>query len=127
MTLLPKRGATVWGRAYRVHASQKEEVFELLDLRECAGYELLEELITLEDGRQTEGLVYVAGPNNPNFLGPAPVGEMAEQIRVCRGASGSNRDYVLALADALEAMGKFDEEISRVAAVLTSSSPVAGD
>ena len=53
--------------------------------------------------------------------------EMVDQIRSCAGASGSNRDYVLSLENSLSSMGKPDEEISRVAVVLTAPEPLALD
>ena len=39
---------------------------------------------------------------------------MAEQINRCKGPSGSNRDYVLHLAQALRGMGVTDEHVFEV-------------
>jgi cation transport regulator ChaC len=64
-------------------------------------------------------LVYVAGPTNPNFLGPAPLDEMAAQMRTARGKSGANAEYVLRLASALREIGGEDEHVTEVAARLT--------
>ena len=53
-------------------------------------------------------LAYVAGPGNPNFLGPAPVVEIVAQICRSQGPSGANLEYLLKLRDALDAMGAHD-------------------
>ena len=64
--------------------------------------------------------MYVAGPENPSFLGSASLELMLEQIERCAGASGTNRDYVLSLDEALASMGQVDDEIRCVATALRS-------
>lgn len=44
-------------------------------------------------------LVYIATPDNPTYLGPAPDEEIAAQIAVCRGTSGYNSEYLVRLAE----------------------------
>lgn len=44
-------------------------------------------------------LVYIAMPDNPTYLGPAPDKEIATQIATCRGTSGYNSEYLVRLAD----------------------------
>jgi cation transport regulator ChaC len=58
--------------------------------------------------------VYRAAEDNPAYLGPAPLREMAEQIRRCTGPSGSNRDYVLRLARALRDLNVVDPHVFEV-------------
>ena len=60
----------------------------------------------------------MAGPGNPNFLGPAALAVMAAQVRNARGKSGANADYVLRLADALAEIGGADDHVSDLAARL---------
>jgi cation transport regulator ChaC len=68
--------------------------------------------------------VYVASPTNPHYLGPAPLGRIAEQIRRAHGPSGSNLDYVLRLEATLRALEIRDEHVSALAALLQG--PVLG-
>jgi len=72
-----------------------------LNHREKAGYVQHEVHVLCEEG-SVQALAYVGGPNNPHFLGPAPFDQMLSQIQENVGPSGSNREYVLRLAQALE-------------------------
>ncbi len=63
-------------------------------------------------------LVYVAGRDNPNYLGPAPLPEIAVQVHRSAGPSGSNREYVLRLAEALRAIRAHDAHVFDLEALL---------
>jgi len=65
-----------------------------------------------------EALVYVATHDNDNWLGDAPLIEMAAQIRQAEGPSGHNIEYVLELARALRAMGADDAHVFALATLL---------
>ena len=59
-------------------------------------------------------LCYIATENkesNPNFLGPAPIDEIAAQIARAEGPSGPNWEYLFKLADSLEHVRESDEEL----------------
>ncbi len=127
VTLVRQADAICHGMAYRIGP----DVLGPLDVREKNGY--LREIVTLhflQTASQTslqaesqaelhnkppteraEGLVYLAGQDNAAFLGDAPHGVIAEQIARAHGPSGPNRDYLLYLAAALEAMGVEDAHI----------------
>jgi cation transport regulator ChaC len=66
-------------------------------------------------GEPVDGLIYVARPDNPAFLGPASLDELAAQISEAQGPSGSNRDYLLALAEALHGLDSFDPHVHELA------------
>jgi cation transport protein ChaC len=106
VTLVAAAGGVCEGRAFLV----EPEVFEHLDHREKNGYrrDPVEIHFTAES---TAGVVYRAAPENPAYLGPAPLPEMAEQINRCVGPSGSNRDYVVELARALRKLGYSDPHV----------------
>lgn len=111
VTLIEQPGAICQGMAYRISA----ETLRPLDIREKNGY--LRELVTLHfhDGSHGEGLVYLATEDNAAFLGDASLDDMARQIASSHGPSGPNRDYLLNLAESLEALGAEDRHVFELA------------
>src|SRR5690606_2434548 len=84
VTLVEAPGASCWGVAYRLRPSTAATVLERLDHREQGGYERHQVVVTPKSpaaGSSIHALVYIAGRNNPDYLGPAPLSEMAAQIR----------------------------------------------
>jgi len=110
VTLIPEPESCCHGMAYEV----EPEVFEHLDFREKNGYERHGVTIQFEAGHTTPGLVYIAPRNNHAFLGPADVEEMAQQILHSCGPSGSNREYLLQLVEALKDLGVQDAHVSEL-------------
>ena len=108
-----------WGLAYEVPVSDPEGVLEALDHRERGGYERIEvdlQLVVAEGSgtRAARGLVYVASPRNPRYLGPATVQAIASQVARARGPSGENADYVFELGRSLRTLGGIDAHVSAV-------------
>lgn len=125
LTLVPSPGESCRGRAFLV----EPEVLAHLDHREKNGYRRVRLPIHL-DREQVTGLTYVAPPENPAFLGEAPLQAMVEQIRGSRGESGTNSDYLLELARELRRMGIHDAHVFRLEALLlrsTGGEPDAAD
>lgn len=120
VTLVEDAGARCWGRAFRVAASERPAVMAKLDYREKGGYSLVEVALEFPDHgpETTDGLVYVALPGNPNYLGPAPMVDIAAQVSVSHGPSGANPEYVLNLAHALRDMGAEDDHVFELEALL---------
>ena len=115
VTLIPARGIQCKGIAYRIDAS----VFEHLDHREKNGYQRHTVEITLNHkGATVEGVVYVARPDNPAYLGAASDAEVADHIARARGPSGSNRDYLLQLAAALRELEDHDPHVQALESLL---------
>jgi len=93
-----------WGMAYRVEDSEVDAVLARLDQREKGGYERVEAQLHFGDlaaPQRRTGLLYLATPGNPNYLGPASLEAIAGQVRASSGPSGANLEYVLRLAEAL--------------------------
>ncbi len=91
----------------------------MLDHREQGGYERHAVDVHVADAGPIAGaLVYVATEHNPNWLGPAPLSDIAQQIRGSTGPSGPNPEYVLQLAEALRALHADDEHVFALAALL---------
>ena len=70
------------------------------------------------------GILYVARADNHAYLGPAPLPELTAHIARSSGPSGSNRDYVLALADALRELDDPDPHVLALEALLLKSQAV---
>lgn len=114
VTLIEAPGERCGGMAYRVTPG----VFEHLDHREKNGYLRVVAPLVFDDSTSTDGLVYIAGPDNAAFLGAAPEDEIAAHIRDAAGPSGRNRDYLLQLDAALSKLGFDDAHVRGVAAAL---------
>jgi glutathione-specific gamma-glutamylcyclotransferase len=121
VTLVERSDALCWGAAYRVAGAVLRDVIAGLDDRESGGFERSEHEIEPAGGTRDHALVYVARAGNPNFLGPAPLSEMVEQMRAASGRSGSNADYVLRLAAALRELGQGDDHVFELAELIAAS------
>ena len=72
-------------------------------------------MILRDDAEATSALTYVATSENPNYLGPAPIEDLAHQIHRAVGPSGPNVEYVMRLDEALREMGGRDDHVEAVA------------
>jgi len=120
-TLVPEAAARCQGVAYRIPAAERPVIAADLDHREKNGYERRELEVALADGRRVTAVTYIAGADNPHYLGPAPLAQMAAEVRAASGPSGSNLEYVLRLAEALrrlDAGADQDEEVLALVALL---------
>lgn len=122
VTLIERAEAVCWGTAYRVAPRDRDAVLANLDHRERGGFERHRVAVHLPGHAlaQIHALVYVATPANENYLGPAPIETIADQVRRCVGPSGPNVEYVLRLAEALRAMDAHDDHVFDLAARLTA-------
>ncbi|MCC5854101.1 MAG: gamma-glutamylcyclotransferase [Idiomarina sp.] len=96
------------GMAYEV----TPDVFAHLDHREKNGYlRFFTEFEWLDGAGAVKGLVYVAGPDNEAFLGPASEAAIAAHIANSEGPSGPNDEYLLKLAAALRELKVNDPHV----------------
>jgi cation transport regulator ChaC len=115
VTLVADAGARCFGMAYRVAPADVVGVLAGLDHREKGGYRRIDVDVHVPQGEILPGaLMYLATEDNPNYVGPAPIDEIAARVRRCVGPSGSNVEYVLRLAEALRALGVPPEEDAHV-------------
>jgi cation transport regulator ChaC len=121
VTLVPSANAICWGVAYRIASAKAGEVLAELDVREQGGYQRHQaRLLGSRLTRPPEVLVYLATPENPNYLGEAPLKRIAEQVVSSAGPSGNNREYVLKLARELRRLGIVDEHVAQLAELVES-------
>jgi len=117
VTLLEETEATTWGVAYQLDPAHAADTLKSLDLREQAGYQRVFLPVFSANGEPSipEATTWIATPENSDHLGEAPLGEMIAQILQASGPSGSNRDYVLALAQCLAAMSIVEDHVQTLA------------
>jgi len=129
VTLVPAPGerAVTVGAAFLPEPSRRADILAALDHREKGGYQRLRLPLYAPGAGGSgetfgEGLVYMATPENPNWLGPAPLAAIAAQIRRSRGPSGANDEYLLRLAEALRGMGLDDPHVFALEALFMEQS-----
>lgn len=119
----------VWGVAYRITADKVDQVKEYLDIREINGYTIHytpfhpaaaaasvtdptcldpvdphDPSVMPSSHGPIQTLVYIGTPDNAQFVGPQDPQALAEHIYRSEGPSGLNRDYLLELEKALDAL-----------------------
>ncbi|XP_022083072.1 putative glutathione-specific gamma-glutamylcyclotransferase 2 [Acanthaster planci] len=107
VTLVPDPKETVWGIAYKVAEEDEPSVREYLDFREKGGYTLTSVTFHPRDTYKHQPfdvMIYIATPDNKNFLGPASMEVIAQQIFLSVGPSGKNIEYLLNLAEAVRSL-----------------------
>jgi cation transport regulator ChaC len=117
-TLIAAPGALCGGAVYRLPERDAPAILAALDVREQGGYDRIDLAAEIVGGPTVTAITWVASPGNPYHLGPAPLTEMVAQIRAAVGPSGANRDYALALDDALRDLGFADPHVTEIAAAL---------
>ena len=95
-----------------------KHTLEVLDYREKNGYTRKSLPLEFESGHIETAIVYVADQGNFAYLGDAPMGKIAGQIRASHGPSGANVDYVLELEQALRTLDIHDPHVSELTALL---------
>lgn len=119
VTLLPEKGARCHGVVYEVDDTHVDDAIAELDDRESGGYDRAEVWVTADgEPDPLSAVTWIASPQNPNHLPPAPLSAVAAVVRRARGKSGTNTDYVLRLAASLRALGSHDPEVAALEAAL---------
>ena len=110
----------VWGVAFEIDKADAESVRSHLDHREKGGYTTKTVTFYPEDKNEKEIILdlYIGTEDNPNYLGPAPLDDIAHTICHSVGPSGKNIDYLMNLTHALRTLlpEKVDSHLSELEA-----------
>lgn len=96
----------VWGVAYIIDPLHAREVKAYLDYREKDGYsEHQVDVYAIKEGVEVvvvpQATVYVGKADNPSFVGSEPLDELAHRIWTSVGPSGTNKEYLMQLSQAI--------------------------
>ncbi|OAY78645.1 putative glutathione-specific gamma-glutamylcyclotransferase 2 [Ananas comosus] len=106
--------AKFWGVAYKVSKEEDKKIaLEHLEVREKQ-YDKTLHLDFFTDPTSATPTVCDTR-TNMNYLGPAPLEDIARQIVQAAGPSGPNRDYLFHLEDALNTLGCEDAHVRDLA------------
>lgn len=114
--LLP--GGACRGLAHRLPAAAYDEVRRYLIHREIDNDGVYEETVRpihLDDGRTVPALVYLADRKHRQFAGKLPLATAASLVRLGRGATGTNLDYVLNTVAHMGDLGLHDPALEALA------------
>jgi cation transport regulator ChaC len=125
LTLVPAPGASIWGMAYALDATDEAAILGELDVREQQGYDRVDLDVNLAADHRagpiattTRALMYIATETNPHFIGPEPLDATAAIVRRSHGPSGDNLGYVVSLAHALAELGAPDPDVDALLSLL---------
>ncbi|XP_049886183.1 putative glutathione-specific gamma-glutamylcyclotransferase 2 [Pectinophora gossypiella] len=129
VTLIPSKDANsvVWGVAYKIKTEDEEEVTKHLDFREKNGYSKKTVTFHPKDKNQEAFplTLYVATEDNESYAGPASVEDIAKQVISSQGPSGTNKEYVYNLAEAMRSITPdvYDEHLFSLEAAVQKLDP----
>jgi glutathione-specific gamma-glutamylcyclotransferase len=117
VTLVPMPGARCEGMLYELDDGEPEQVLAALDVREQGGYSRV--CVAAETAQATvPAWTWIAGPENPEWVGESTIDALALHIVGSQGPSGSNVEYVLRLEEALREHGIEDAHVLALATLL---------
>lgn len=114
VTLIPStnQNSRVYGIAYKISDSNKDDVLNHLDYREKGGYERVN-VKFYPQNEETDPFditIYLANEKNPQYAGHADIPSIAKQVVSSVGPSGPNIDYVLNLAKTMRSIAPNEKD-----------------
>ncbi len=122
------RGGACRGIAFRVAATQRDEVINYLRSREQTTnvYREVMRSVWLENETRVRvsALAYVVYRGHVQYAGRLSLHEQLRYVRQGHGRSGNNRDYVLETVRSIEAQGFRDTQLHQLALMLHDEAPL---
>jgi cation transport protein ChaC len=122
------RGGACRGIAFRVSATQRDEVVGYLRGREQTTHvyrEVMRSVWLENDARErVSALAYVVDRGHVQYAGRLSLHEQLRYVRQGHGRSGNNRDYVLETVRSIEAQGFRDTQLHQLALMLHDEAPL---
>jgi cation transport protein ChaC len=112
VTLAPVGSSYCDGLAYQLPLARREAILKSLDEREQDGYQRVYLDLDVANGRRVKGLTWIALEGNPSWVGQEAPELVAQLIATRCGPSGTNREYLYCLNEALCDLGISDPYIS---------------
>ncbi len=121
------RGGSCRGIAFEVDAAAWPTTFAYLQAREQdrGVYREAWRNVVLEGGGSVRALAYLVNEDHPQFAGPLDLDRQLELVRMGRGESGANTEYVRNTASHLLALGIRDRVLEQIVAALDADTPLA--
>jgi cation transport protein ChaC len=122
------RGGACRGIAFRVAATQRDEVINYLRGREQTTHvyrEVMRSVWLENEARgRVSALAYVVDRGHVQYAGRLSLHEQLRYVRQGHGRSGNNRDYVLETVRSIEAQGFRDAPLHQLALLLRDEAPL---
>ena len=122
------RGGACRGIAFRVAATQRDEVINYLRGREQTTHVYREVMRSVwlenEARERVSALTYVVDRGHVQYAGRLSPQEQLRYVRQGHGRSGNNRDYVLETVRSIEAQGFRDAQLHQLALMLHGEAPL---
>jgi len=122
------RGGACRGIAFRVAATQRDEVINYLRGREQTTHVYREVMRSVwlenEARSRVSALAYVVDRGHVQYAGRLSLREQLRYVQQGHGRSGNNRDYVLETVRSIEAQGFRDSQLHQLARMLRDEAPL---
>lgn len=120
------RGGACVGLAFKIAEQNQDQVMAYLRERELITNVYLERTgtLTLNNGRSTKAVIYVADRHHQQYAGRLDPDEAAHHVCGAVGKMGPNEDYVLNTADHVKELGIRDSWLDAVATEIRRRAPL---
>lgn len=117
VTLVPASAGICAGMLYRLK-TDVADTLSALDEREQDGYRRTEVQVSLCDGTLQTAITWIADHKNPSWRGGESAQQVSQIIAHRSGPSGSNREYLFKLHQALTQLNIIDPHVAELVSLV---------